>query len=181
MGKPTFSATLSESNSAPIWNRKPKRVRTSTSARSARLSIRRPSTHTSPWSGRSRPTMCLSITLLPVPDAPMTTRDWPFSIIRVSSFSTTRLPKRLETLRSSMKAIVVVVVAVVLPEQAAHAVNREIPVLQQLREEEIQHDDRDEALHEALRARAADAAGAAAAGEALVATDQPDGPAEEEA
>src|SRR3954465_11899475 len=68
-----------------------------------------------------------------------------------------------------------------LSEDTPHTVNRDVPLLDQLREEEVQHDDRDEALHEAFGARAADAAGAAAAGEAFVATNEPNRAAEEEA
>src|SRR5439155_5040824 len=48
-------------------------------------------------------------------------------------------------------------------------------------EEEVEDDDGQEAGDEAFGAGAADAGGAAGAGEALVATDQPDGAAEEEA
>src|SRR5206468_12061857 len=60
-------------------------------------------------------------------------------------------------------------------------VDRQIPLLEQLGEEEVEDDDGEEAGDEAFGAGAADAAGAAGAGEALVATDQPDGAAEEEA
>src|SRR4051794_23895394 len=102
------------------------------------MSIRFPSNQTSPPSGRSNPTMCLSSTLLPVPLAPMTTRLCPFSIFKSRPFSTTRLPNRLETCLSSMKDIV-------SSEQTSHTINRQIPVLRQLCRHEIQHDDRDEA------------------------------------
>src|SRR5687768_1023703 len=66
-------------------------------------------------------------------------------------------------------------------KQAAHAVDGEIPVLEQLRKKEVEHDDRDEAGDEAFGARAADAGRAAAAGEPLVAADQSYRAAEEEA
>jgi hypothetical protein len=100
-----FSVTVSESNSAPIWKRNPKRVRMGTSLRSGRRSMRWPSNQTSPKSGRSSSTMILSMTLLPVPLAPMTTRHWPALIERFRLLSTTRLPKRLKTCLSSIRAI----------------------------------------------------------------------------
>src|SRR5687767_1366747 len=65
-------------------------------------------------------------------------------------------------------------------EQAPDAEDRDVPILQQAREEEIEHDDRDEAGDEAFGASAPDAGGAAAAGESLVTTDQPNRAAEEE-
>src|SRR3954462_5065452 len=66
-------------------------------------------------------------------------------------------------------------------EQSARTVDRQVHLLEQLGEEEVEDDDRDEAGDEALRARPAHAAGAAAGGETLVATDQPDRAAEEDA
>src|SRR5205807_1782526 len=111
---------------------------------------------------------------------------------------TIRLPKRLERCLSSMRDIAVILdfglrildwnwnpkSAIQNPKsskQSLDPVNRQIPLLQQLREEEVQDDDSQEAGDEAFGARPADAAGAAGAREALVATDQADRAAEEEA
>src|SRR3954462_1650674 len=66
-------------------------------------------------------------------------------------------------------------------EQSTRSVDAQVHLLEQLGEEEVEDDDGDEAGDEALGARPADAAGAAAGGEALVATDQPDRAAEEDA
>src|ERR1043165_841292 len=68
-----------------------------------------------------------------------------------------------------------------LREDAFHAEDGHVPVFGDLREKEVKDDDSDEALDKALGAGAADAAGAGAAGEAFVATDQADGTAKEEA
>src|SRR5205823_4466625 len=56
--------------------------------------------------------------------------------------------------------------------QSLNPVDRQIPLLEQLGEEEVEDDDGQEAGDEAFGAGAADAGGAAGAGEALVATDQ---------
>src|SRR4051794_26261276 len=66
-------------------------------------------------------------------------------------------------------------------ENAAHAVERLVPVLGDLREEEVEDDDRNEAEDEALGAGPADAACSGAAVEALVAGDDADRAAEEDA
>src|SRR5947207_7962858 len=178
-------------------------------SRSPRSSMRRPSNQTSPRSGLSSPTMCLSMTLLPLPLAPMTTTDCPSSMPSETPFSTTSRPKRLWTLRSSMRDMggecrmmnaecrIRTRTAAVPPrllfcihhsafciplfEQPPRAVHRGVGGVQDVGEEEVEDDDREEAGDEALGAGAADAAGAAAAGEALVAADQPDRPAEEHA
>src|SRR4051812_46668062 len=70
--------------------------------------------------------------------------------------------------------------AYLLPaKDAANAVQREIPVLCHARKEEVEHDDRDKAGYEALRAGAADAAGSRARGKPFVAGDERDRSAEE--
>src|SRR5437763_14557543 len=68
-----------------------------------------------------------------------------------------------------------------IPKYACRPVDRQIPLLRHLREEEVQDDDGDEAGDEAFGARPADTAGAGAAGKAFVAADHPDGGAEEDA
>src|SRR5262245_28983698 len=68
-----------------------------------------------------------------------------------------------------------------LPEQSADAVNAFIHLFEQLREEEVENDDRNEAGDEAVRTRAPNPAGAAPAVESLVTTYQPNRAAEEDA
>src|SRR4051812_38206576 len=68
-----------------------------------------------------------------------------------------------------------------LAEKPSHAVDGQIPLLEQLGEEKVKHDNGDEAGDEAFGARAADAGRAAAAGKTFVAADQPDRAAEEKA
>ena len=63
-----------------------------------------PSTRTLPASGVSRPIMCLSSTLLPVPEPPMITTDSPSAISRSHPSSTTFEPKLLLTPRKMILA-----------------------------------------------------------------------------
>src|SRR5947209_4735690 len=65
-----------------------------------------------------------------------------------------------------------------LSKHAAHAEEREVPLLEEFGEEEVLHDDCDEAGDEGFSAGSTDAAGAGAAGETFVAADQTDASAE---
>ena len=67
------------------------------------------------------------------------------------------------------------------PKHAPVPEQRHVPFVRELGEEEVEDDDGDERLDEAFGARPPDAAGARAAGESFVATDQTDRPAEEKA
>src|SRR3954471_18650811 len=82
---------------------------------------------------------------------------------------------------ASYSAFIILHSAFQLLEQPPRAVHRGVGGAQDVGEEEVEDDDREEAGDEALGAGAADAAGAAAAGEALVAADEGDGGAEEDA
>ena len=65
-GKAMFSPTVERVEQRAHLEEKAESLRgRPSSSRSGRLSIRLPSNQTSPSSGRSRPTMCLSSTLLP--------------------------------------------------------------------------------------------------------------------
>jgi hypothetical protein len=74
--KATLSKTLIESNSAPSWKAMPHLRRSSVCSCEERLQKSTPSTSNFPESGRIRPIKCLSITLLPMPEGPITTTDW---------------------------------------------------------------------------------------------------------
>src|SRR6266513_2519088 len=67
------------------------------------------------------------------------------------------------------------------PKNTFYAVNRDVPVLGDLREDKVEHDDGDEAGDERFGAGAAHPRCAAAAGEAFVAADECDGRAEKDA
>src|SRR5947207_14468600 len=99
--------------------------------------MRCPLNQTSPVSGCSNPTMCLSKTLFPVPLAPITTMHLPGSMLSETSLSTTSQPKRLETCRRSIRDI-----ELILSEEAACAVNGQVPLLGDLGEEEVEDNDR---------------------------------------
>src|SRR5258708_168871 len=99
---------------------------------SGRLSMRCPSNHTSPLSGLRSPTMCLRSTLLPVPLGPMTTVQRSASMLNETSLRTTSRPKRLHTLRSSMRDIGG------LGKHASHTVQGRVDVLQEFGEEEVE-------------------------------------------
>src|SRR3984893_4798995 len=96
-GKATFSHTVMESNRAPSWNAMPNRRRNSVKARLSSFSTAWPSTTTEPASGRSRPMMCLSRTLLPGPERPVTPPDPPGAISRSTPSSTRFGPNDLTT------------------------------------------------------------------------------------
>jgi hypothetical protein len=63
-----FSATVIESNKAANWNTYPIRPRSSVSSSRVMSCTTSPSTTTCPASGSRRPTMHLSVTLLPTPE-----------------------------------------------------------------------------------------------------------------
>lgn len=70
--------------------------------------------------------------------------------------------------------------SILLAEDAPDAIQRHVPFGRNLREKEVQDNDGDETVDEALGARLADPAGAGAAGESFVAGNQGDGGAEED-
>src|SRR5579859_1159166 len=92
-GKPTFSATVIESNSAAPWNSMPNLCRTRSSSRSFRPQMFSPSINTSPSSGHNNPMICLSRTLFPPPLRPIMATDSPVSTLKLTPSSTTRPPK----------------------------------------------------------------------------------------
>src|SRR5207249_917852 len=83
-GKATFSKTLSESNSAALWNSIANFFRTSFSSREPSLVISISSTSTCPRSGFRSPIMCLSNTLLPPPLLPITVVTFPRGISKLT-------------------------------------------------------------------------------------------------
>ncbi len=80
----------------------PKRRRKLGSSRLESVDRSTPSTCTVPASGRIKPIMCLSITLLPVPEPPTTTSDSPAFTSRSIESSTTLPPNDLLTPRSEI-------------------------------------------------------------------------------
>src|SRR3990172_3510089 len=94
-----LSRTVMESSRAANWNTKPICERSAISpSRPNRWTIW-PSTSTSPPSGCSRPTMCLSATLFPLPEYPRMTMVSPSRTSREKPWSTCFSPKRLCTSR----------------------------------------------------------------------------------
>jgi hypothetical protein len=101
-GSVTFSATVSDENSAPCWNSTPKRR--SMRLRCSLVSVVRsaPSTWMRPAAGRLSPAMVRSSTDLPVPEPPTTPRISPRRTSRSSPSCTTCGPKRFTRPRTSM-------------------------------------------------------------------------------
>src|SRR5262249_21264924 len=87
---------VSELKSAPAWNTIAMRTCSRVSSEAASWSL----TSTRPEVGSSRPTICLSRTLLPEPLGPIRTKISPGSMSRETSFSTWRLPKSFVTCSS---------------------------------------------------------------------------------
>jgi hypothetical protein len=87
-GIPTFSAADSIGTSPKDW--KMKAIRSRRRASRSRSDIRltsRPSTHTRPAVGSSRPPMMFSSVVLPEPDRPRSTTSWPRSTVNETSRS----------------------------------------------------------------------------------------------
>ena len=97
IGNATFSPTVIESNKAEFWNRKPMRLRTSARLRRSSAVISRPSTNTFPESGCTRPMMCLSATLLPVPLRPSRQKAFAVGMSNDTSSRTLPAPKLFVT------------------------------------------------------------------------------------
>src|SRR5438309_4060846 len=103
-GKATLSKRLMEEKRAPSWKSIPMFRRSSSSCSSLRSGTLLPPTRTSPWSGRSRPTMWRRSTLLPVPDGPITTEISPSGMLQETPSRTVWSPKALITSWHSMIA-----------------------------------------------------------------------------
>mmetsp|Transcript_24339 Transcript_24339/g.63213 ORF Transcript_24339/g.63213 Transcript_24339/m.63213 type:complete len:291 (+) Transcript_24339:369-1241(+) len=99
---PTFSPTVSESNSAALWNTMPMLSRSGWSCLSDSSPMRGcPFTSTCPASGVSRPASRRSVVDFPVPEAPMTPTASPRRILKEQPRRIRLLPKALCTSRSS--------------------------------------------------------------------------------
>ncbi len=98
--KPTFSQTVSESNSAPDWNSMPMRARIFSRVLPVALVTSCPSNQIVPSVGVIRPSAFFSITDLPEPEPPSTTRLSPFCTSRSTPLSTSLEPKDFLTFSS---------------------------------------------------------------------------------
>ncbi len=95
--KPTFSPTVSESNSAPSWNTIPVWSRTFSSSSSLIRSICTPCTQMRPESGASNPRISFSTVDLPEPLAPRKILVNPGKILKLMPSSTTLSSKARRT------------------------------------------------------------------------------------
>jgi len=96
--KPTFSPTVSESNSAAFWKTMPSRRLSPESPWSESRPTRgTPLMRISPLSGASRPAVSRRVVLLPVPDAPMIPTASPRRILKLAPFKMRLSPKDLWT------------------------------------------------------------------------------------
>src|SRR6266851_3401981 len=167
-GKATFSKTVSESKRAAPWNTKPVRRLSGSIASSLIRSMRAPKTCTSPESGCARPEAMRRSTVLPWPLPPITARIVPLGRAKLTPRRTGFSPNAFQTFRTSTSG---------WPGVIGSPVHEE----EEPRDEEVRDDHAHGHLHHRRGGRAAEPLGAALGGQAVVAADQGDEPAEDEA
>src|SRR2546425_717040 len=177
---PTFSATVSESNSAPSWNTIPRSLRTTISSSSVMMSTRSPLTQMMPLSGLRSPTINLRIVDFPAPLAPRKTFVWPLMSVKLTSrritFSSNASDTRSKTTIGDPG-----------PSASSSSVERSVAIVilvqqrnQQRGQEEIHRDHRDRCDDDGSRRRPADALSTAPGTQADVTANRYDHEAEHE-
>src|SRR5487761_212338 len=156
-GTMMFSATVSELNSAPSWNSTPHRIPRRRRSVCPGRPISSPKTSIVPAAGGTSPTIVRSSTDLPEPEAPTTPSTSPARRSNVASRSSTRPSIRVARPRTCTTG-------------AAAASDAEL--VEEDREERIEHNDQENSLDHGLRRMPADALGAAGHPQTLVAADQ---------